>query len=104
MHPEVIARRQRWVAVGVTILTLLLIVTWIVTLPARISKTTSNDSTGWRAILGDVPKGNLIDAEALINSPERKEQDAALLQSVTQVLNSTATTTPDVLTATTTKK
>ena len=98
LHPHIIAKRQRWVAVGVTILTLLLIATWTMTLPARISKSTGG-SAGWRAILGDVPQSSLINTDSIINSQTRTEQNEQLLNSVVQALH-TATSTPAPTTTT----
>lgn len=91
LHPQEIARRQRWVAVGVTILTILLIATWVVTLPARISKSTGSN-TGWRAILGEVPQGTFIDSDSIINSDERKKNDDTLLKSVVNALDAASST------------
>lgn len=88
MHPQEIARRQRWVAVGVTILGLLLVVTWIITLPERLSQ-----AKGDTGLLGTIPQSTFIDSETAINGEVRKEQEAALLQAVNE-LTAAATTTP----------
>lgn len=102
LHPQEIARRQRWVAVGVTILTLLLVVTWLVTLPARISQK-SGPQTGWRSLIGGtMPKSSFIDTEAIINNDARKKQDAELLEAVTSALQPVVTEAPVAITATTT--
>lgn len=100
LHPQEIARRQRWVAVGVTILTLLLVVTWLVTLPSRFSQN-SGPRIGWRTLVGgDMPKTSFIDTEAILNSPERKQHDAELLQAITDMMQS-ATSTAEVAATTT---
>lgn len=101
LHPEELARRQRWVAVGVTILTILLVVTWFLTLPGRISQA-SNDQKGWKSFFGEVPKSSFIDAEALINNPARQEREAQMMQAVNDLNTIAPTSTPAVITTTTT--
>lgn len=101
LHPEELARRQRWVAVGVTILTILLVVTWFLTLPGRISQA-SGEATGWKSFFGDVPKTSFIDADALINNPARQEQEAQMMQAVNDLNAPVPTPTPEVITTTTT--
>lgn len=101
LHPEELARRQRWVAVGVTILTILLVVTWFLTLPGRISQA-SNDQKGWKSFFGEVPKSSFIDADALINSPTRVEYNAKIMQTVIDLdAAATATSTQELATSTT---
>lgn len=103
LHPEELARRQRWVAVGVTILTILLIVTWFITLPGRISEASGNNKTGWKSLFGDVPKSSFIDADALINNPVRQEQDAKIMQAVIDLTTSSTPTVATETAATTTE-
>ncbi len=100
LHPEELARRQRWVAVGVTILTILLVVTWFITLPGRISQA-SGDEKGWKSFFGEVPKSSFIDADALINNPARQEQEAQMMQAVNNLNALAPTSTPEVITTTT---
>lgn len=100
LHPEELARRQRWVAVGVTILTLLLVVLWFLTLPGRISQA-SGEATGLKSLFGDVPKTSFIDADALINNAARKEQDDKIMKAVTDLNPPAPAAAPEVITTTT---
>jgi len=95
MHPQEIARRQRWVAVGVTILGLLLVVTWIITLPERLSQ-----AKGGSNLMGTIPESSFIDADTVMNGDVRKAQEEELLQVINE-LTTVSTSTP-VTTATTT--
>ena len=64
LSPQEIARRQRWVAVGVAVLAILLVGTWLVTLPSRISGY-SPDHT-WNAWWGKSPDTKYIDVNELM--------------------------------------
>ncbi len=103
LHPQEIARRQRWVVVGVTILTILLVATWLVTLQNRISQA-PGEQFGWRMFLGTVPKSSFIDTDAIINNNTRKQQDNELLQAVAGLLQPTTSTAEIVVASTSTKK
>lgn len=58
LHPNLpsheIARRQRWAAVGVTLLGILLFATWLASLPARFGGGTGWSS--WDALFGKLPE------------------------------------------------
>ncbi len=110
LHPEEIARRQRWVAVGVTVLTLLLIVTWAMTLPARIGQSSGRGGSGWRAIFGEMPPTKFVDTEILTDTATQTKNNTEILTAIQEVLKNSAiasttpaaTTTPLIISATTT--
>ncbi|OGH60929.1 MAG: hypothetical protein A2848_00040 [Candidatus Magasanikbacteria bacterium RIFCSPHIGHO2_01_FULL_50_8] len=92
LAPQEIARRQRWVAVGVVILAFLLVATWFATLPSRISNATDS-SLSWQSLVGEVPKTNFIDADKLINNETRAQNEIELTNAVNILLTASATST-----------
>lgn len=110
LSPQEVARRQRWVAVGVTVLALLLIGIWVATLPGRITGITGTNAT-WRLLLGEVPQANYIDTDKLINPEARQKEQEEFMKALDSILSTTSTaaatttvTTPTPVTAATTTK
>lgn len=90
LTPQEVARRQRWVAVGVTILAILLIGIWVATLPGRITNITGTNAT-WRMLLGEVPQTNYIDTDKLINPEARQKEQEEFMKVLDSILTATST-------------
>lgn len=106
LSPQEIARRQRWVAVGVTILAILMIATWLITLPYRFGKT-SQDGFFSSLVGNKTSDVNYIDVDSVLNSEKREIEREEMLQQINSILESntatsTASTTPSVTEAPTT--
>ncbi|MCX6781047.1 MAG: hypothetical protein NT003_02945 [Candidatus Magasanikbacteria bacterium] len=83
IHPEEVARRQRWVAVGITILMFLIVATWFSSLPTRLADATgASKSAGWKSWFGDMPKATYIDSEALLNTKANEKSDAEMIKAL----------------------
>lgn len=103
LSAQEIARRERWVAIGVALVAIIIIALWLVSLPTRVSGTGSFDSFG---LFFEQPnKAQLIGNEIL--NDNTSNQDA--LNSFTQLqaqltahnATSTATTQPLVISTST---
>lgn len=66
LSAQELARRQRWVAVGVGIIALLMISLWVSTLPGRIRTLGGNGVSG--VIGAQQPTGQYIDIDNLIGN------------------------------------
>lgn len=97
LTPQEIARRQRWVVVGVTILTILLIGIWITTLPNRLSG--GKKGSLFTSIIGEMPEADYIDPNAILQPEVREQERAEMLEAINQIL--TATSTAETTTSTT---
>ncbi len=97
LPPHELARRQRWIAVGVSVLAFLLVATWLVTLPSRLT----GDLPGhtWDTWWGKAPAATYINVEDYT----KDDNTQATLQKTLQMLQArTATSTPTSTAAVTT--
>lgn len=88
--PQELARRQHWITIGVIILSLLLVGTWLVTLPMRISGLSAADTA--RSWWGEKPKTTYLDIDALMQKTEDK--NAELTETMKKLQEQSASTTP----------
>ena len=79
LSPQETARRQRWVVVGVTILGILLVATWVYGLPVRLGTLMGGNS---RNLFGDIPKGSYIDPETILGTETTSQQFDQILKTV----------------------
>lgn len=78
LPPEEIARRQRWVIVGVAVLSLLLVATWLYGLPSRLGAMIGSSSS----VFGDIPQANYIDAKEYIGTAIDDQQAKKIIESL----------------------
>ncbi len=107
LPPHELARRQRWVAVGATILGFLIVATWLVSLPGRLPLLAP--SKMWDSILGrsSMQESKYIDPKILGDDSEN-QLNAVINQIQTYhdaqiTASTTASTTTPTTSATSTK-
>lgn len=98
LTPQELARRQRWVVVGVTILTVILVGIWLTTLPERIGG--GKKGTLFKSLVGEMPQTEYIDPNKILQPDTRDEARTKMLERINSILS--ATSTAETATSTTT--